>query len=140
MKLCTYLSFDGQTREALEFYAKVLKGKVTAMMTFGETPAAEHVAASAHQSIMHGCVEVGEFMLMGTDATPENPYEGITGASVVVALKDAQEAERIFAELSEGGQVTMPLMETFWAQRYGMATDRYGVAWMVNCYPENACG
>jgi PhnB protein len=139
MKLCTYLSFDGQTREALEFYAKVLRGKVTAMMKFGETPAAEHVAASARDSIMHGCVEFGNYMLMGTDATPEHPYKGIVGAQVVIALHDVNEAERIFGELSQGGEVTMPLMETFWARRYGMFTDRFGVSWMVNCYPENAC-
>ncbi len=140
MKLVTYLSFDGNTREALEFYAQVLGGKVIAMMQYGETPAAEHVSASAHQAIMHGCVEFGEYSLMGTDATPEHPYEGIKGASVVVALHDPSEAERIFSALSEGGEVTMPLMETFWAQRYGMFTDRFGVSWMVNCYPENACG
>jgi PhnB protein len=140
MKLCTYLSFDGDTREALEFYANVLGGKVTAMMTFGETPAAEHVAASARDLIMHGSVDVGEFTIMGTDATPEQPYKGFVGAQVVVALTDTNEAGRIFNALSDGGEVTMPLTETFWARRFGMLTDRFGIAWMVNCGAENGCG
>ena len=104
-------------------------------MPYGETPVAEHVSKSAHQAIMHGCVEIGEFMLMGSDGTPEHPYEGVKGASVAVHLSDPQQAERIFAALSEGGQVTMPMMETFWAKKFGMVTDRFGIAWMVNCAP-----
>jgi PhnB protein len=133
MKLCTYLHFDGRTREAFAFYAKVFGGKINSMMTYGETPVAEHVPPSAHQAIMHASLDIGDQVLMGSDGTPDHPYQGIRGVHVVIALSDVSEAERIFAALSDGGEVAMPLTETFWAARYGMMTDRFGVPWMVNC-------
>lgn len=133
-----YLSFNGNCSEAFDFYAKVFGGKVVMMMTYGETPAAEHVSPAARGKIMHGRLVVGDQVLMGSDATPERPYEGIKGLSVAIQMASPPDAERIFAGLSEGGKVTMPIGETFWAARFGMCIDKFGVPWMVNC--ENPMG
>ena len=75
---------------------------------------------------------------MGCDAHPEMPYDGIKGCDVAVHVGAADEAERLFAALSEGGTVQMPIGETFWCVRFGMLTDRFGVPWMINC--EKATG
>lgn len=133
MKFNTYLNFDGDCRRAFEFYARVLGGRVTAMNTFGEMPGCEHMPADAHDRIMHARLEIGDQVLMGTDATSMYPYRGVVGAHVVADVATPGEAETLFAALSEGGRVEMPIGETFWAQRYGITTDRFGVPWMVNC-------
>ncbi|HET6396009.1 MAG TPA: VOC family protein [Pseudoxanthomonas sp.] len=135
MKLNTYLSFDGDCRQAFDFYARLLGGKVLAMMTFGEMPEdCGPVAPEARDRVMHGCMDLGGQLLMGTDATPQYPYEGVKGAYVTLQLEDVAEAERIFAGLSEGARrIEMPLQPTFWARRYGSLVDRFGVPWMVNC-------
>jgi len=72
-------------------------------------------------------------VLMGSDNHPAQPYEGVKGCSVSLSVDSIKEAERIFAALSDGGQVTMPLAQTFWAVRFGMLVDRFGVPWMINC-------
>lgn len=137
MQLNTYLSFDGDCRQALESYARLLGGEVMAMMTFGEMPPQEgcaEIPASFKDRIMHGAVAIGGQVVMGTDATPEHPYAGITGSYLTVQTAEVAEAERVFAALSEGARrIEMPLQETFWAKRYGSLVDRYGVLWMVNC-------
>ena len=133
MKLDTYLSFDGDCRAAFAFYARVLGGKVAAMMTFGEANACGDLGEAARDLVMHARLDLDGFALMGTDATPQYPYQPIQGAHVVVNVDEPAEAERIFAALAEGGRVDMPMQETFWARRYGIAVDRHGVPWMVNC-------
>lgn len=133
MQLHTYLIFDGDCRQAFEFYAKTLGGKITVMTTFGETPACGDMPPETHDKIMHARLEVGAYVVMGTDSTPMHPYTDINGAYVVADVKEPAEAERLFKALSENGKVEMPLQETFWAQRYAILTDRFGVKWMVNC-------
>lgn len=133
MKLNMYLNFDGNCKEAFEFYAQYLGGEIRAMIPFGETPASEHVSPEAHDRIMHAHLEVGDYALMGSDSTPEHPHEGIKGSYVSVNVDEPAEAERIFQALAENGEVEMPIQETFWAQRFGMTVDRFGVPWMVNC-------
>jgi PhnB protein len=133
MKLNSYLSFDGQCKAAFKFYEKCFGGTIVAMFSFGETPASEHVPAEFRDRIMHARLEVGDQALMGSDAVPEHPYEGIRGCYVSVNVEATAEAERIFAALAENGTVQMPIGETFWAARFGMLVDRFGVPWMVNC-------
>jgi PhnB protein len=133
MKLNSYLMFDGNCETALKFYAKVLGGKVEAMMPYGDTPACEHVPASHRDKIMHGRIVIGDQVLMGTDTTPDHPYEGVKGCSISLQASDVAEAERVFAALSENATIQMPLGETFWAERFGMLIDQYGVPWMINC-------
>lgn len=136
MQLSTYLGFDGNCREAFEFYRTHLGGEIEAMMTWGDSPMCDEVGPEMRDAIMHGCFRVGESMLMGSDAGPQHPYQGVQGASVVLTVDEPADAERIFAVLSEGGRVGMALQETFWAHRFGMATDRFGVPWIVNCGKE----
>lgn len=137
MQLQAYFNFDGNCREAFEFYHQCLGGEITAMMTWREGPHADEATPEMLDSIMHASLDLGGgHVLMGSDSTPRYPYAGVTGASVTVSMDDPEEAERVFAALAEGGRITMPLDETFWAQRFGVATDRFGVPWMVNCGKE----
>jgi PhnB protein len=133
MKWNPYLAFNNQCREAFEFYEKCLGGKIVAMIPYGDTPAREHMPASTGARIMHARIVLGDQVLMGCDAHPEMPYDGIRGCDVAVQVKTPDEAERLFAALSEGGTVQMPIGETFWSLRFAMLTDRFGVPWMINC-------
>ncbi|MBC7990383.1 MAG: VOC family protein [Luteimonas sp.] len=133
MKLNTYLNFDGDCRAAFEFYAQLLGGKIAMMMSFAESPGCDGMPAQALDKIMHARLVIGDDLLMGTDATPEYPHQGINGAHVTINVGEPAEADRIFAALAEGGKVELPIQETFWAKRYGIAVDRFGVPWMVNC-------
>src|SRR3546814_18789931 len=85
--------------------------------------------------IMHACMEVDGVLLMGGDA-PQGMYQKPAGTNVTLNIEEPAEAERIYAALSKGGSITMPLGETFWAKRFGMFTDRYGTPWMINCAAE----
>lgn len=133
MRWNPYLNFDGHCRAAFEFYARCLGGQIQQIMTFGETPAAEHVPPEAHDRIMHARLTVGEQVLMGSDSHPGQPYEGVKGNSIALHLATPAECDRIFTALAENGTVLMPLMETFWAARFGMLTDQFGVPWLINC-------
>ena len=133
MRLDTYLFFDGNCREAFEFYAQCLGGTVTAMSTYGEGPAKEHTDVAYHGHIMHGCVEFGEHRVMGTDSTPGHPYRGIVGAHLVVSVDEPDRARELFELLSKDGEIEMPIDQTFWARAFGIAIDRFGVPWMINC-------
>ncbi len=128
-----YLAFNGQCAAAFKFYERCLRGKVTAMIPYGDTPAAEHVPADHRGKIMHARLVAGDQVLMGGDAHPGAPYEGIKGCCVAIQVDTPDEAERVFQALSENGTVQMPLEETFWAVRFGMLSDQFGVPWMVNC-------
>jgi PhnB protein len=133
VQIVAYLSFNGNCREAFEFYAKALGGEILMMMTARGTPAAEFVAPEHQDSIMHARLQVGDALLMGSDAMGPSGYQTPQGITVSLQLSDPAEAERIFAALGEGGEVWMPMEETFWALRFGGLTDRFGIPWMVNC-------
>ena len=137
MKLNTYLNFNGDCKAAFEFYAQLLGGKVTAMMSYADSPGCEGMSPGDKNLIMHGCVALGDDQLMGTDCTPEYPYQPIKCAYVTINVDEPAEADRVFAALAEGGNVEMPIQETFWAKRYGITVDRFGVPWMVNCASES---
>lgn len=132
MKLSTYLMFEGNCREAFTHYHKVLGGKIQAMMDHKGTPAEEHVPAEWRDKILHACLEIEGQLLMASDAPPNNSDGPMRSVSVSVGVATPEEAERIFAGLSEGGaKITMPMAETFWSPRFGMLTDRFGTNWMV---------
>ncbi len=138
MKITPYLTFDGQAREAFAHYQHVLGGTLE-MMTFAQAPEAERFPAEHRDRIMHACLNLGEFQLMAFDTLPGDAtcgggaYEGIKGCSISLHPTSLTEAERLFDALGEGGQVLMPLEKTFWAERFGMLVDRFGVSWMINC-------
>lgn len=133
MSFNAYLSFSGNCAEAFAFYAKTFNGKINAMMSHRETPAAEQTPPEWQDKIIHACMTLNGTDLMGGDVPPQM-YQPMTGFSVNIVMPTAAEAERVFAALSDGGTVQMPMEETFWAERFGMATDRFGVPWMVNCF------
>ena len=128
-----YLAFNGQCETAFKFYERCLGGKIVAMMPYGDTPAAGHVPADHRGKIMHARLVVGSQVLMGSDAHPGHPYGGVKGCSVAIHVETPDEAERVFKALAENGTVVMPLGQTFWAARFGMLTDQFGVPWMINC-------
>jgi PhnB protein len=136
MKINAYLGFDDQCEAAFRFYHQCLGGTLEALNRFGDTPACDHVPESHRNRIMHARLVIGDEAIMGSDSVPEHPFEGIKGVSLAINVDTASEAERIFAALSEGGSVIMPLGPTFWAARFGMFIDRFGVSWMVNCEKE----
>jgi PhnB protein len=113
---------------------KVFGGKILVMMRHSDAPSGSGVPQNPEVAnrIMHARLEAGGRLLMGGDAPMRDPSKP-QGFCVSVAVDNPAEAERIFKELSESGTVTMPIGETFWAQRFGMVTDRFGTPWMVNC-------
>ena len=129
MQLIAYLSFPGTARAAMDFYAGVLGGRVTQRFTYGESPVSMDIGAASADQIMHSQVEVGDATLMGADGPP--PHD-VGGTTVNIMPESIEEAERIFAALAEGGNITMPMEETFWAHRFGALTDKFGTSWMVN--------
>jgi PhnB protein len=134
MQLNTYLLFKGNCEEAFKFYAKCLGGKIEAMLPHAGTPAEKQVPAEWLNKIMHARLSVGDAVLMGSDA-PLDRFEEPKGFSVSLHINDPAEAERLFQALGAGGQIRMPIQQTFWAARFGMLVDRFGIPWMINCAP-----
>jgi PhnB protein len=132
VELCPYLIFDGRCEAAFRFYEECLGGKIVAMMTYGQSPMAEHAQAEWHDKILHARLSLGDKVLMGSDGPPGR-HEDMQGFSVSLNVDDPGEAERIFLALAEEGTVRMQLQETFWAVRFGMLVDRFGTPWMINC-------
>jgi len=127
-RLNPYLSFPDTARQALEFYRGVFGGELT-LSTFGEAGGAEGPDAD---KVMHGQLETpAGYTLMASD-TPAG-METTVGTNISISLSgDDGELRRYFAELSEGGTVTMPLEKQMWGDEFGMCRDRFGIAWMVN--------
>ena len=132
MRLNPYLNFNGQCEAAFKFYERCLGGKIEAMLTHAGTPVEEHVPAEWRNKILHARLIVGDNMLMGSDAPPDH-YETPKGISVSIHIADTADAERVFHALAENGIVTLPIQQTFWAARFGMLVDQFGIPWMINC-------
>jgi PhnB protein len=132
MQLNPYLTFNGQCEAAFKFYERCLGGKIIAMMTHVGTPAEQHVPAEWRNKIMHARLTVNDEVLMGSDAPPDH-YQQPKGISVALQIKSAADAERTFNALAENGTIQMPIQETFWATRFGMLVDQFGIPWMINC-------
>ncbi len=132
MKFNTYLHFNGQCEAAFKFYADALGGKIQSMMRFGESPMAKNISPDWHGKIIHATMIHASGDLMGSDVPPDH-FSKPQGFSVTINLSDPVEAERIYKTLSQGGNIQMPLQETFWAVRFGQFTDKFGIPWMINC-------
>ncbi len=130
--LNVHLSFAGNCLEAMQFYAEVTGGHLEAVMTYADTPAAEQMPKTMQDKVIHASLNIRGRRLMGADA-PAERYEAAKGMQVQLEYTDAEQAERVFRQLAEGGQTVMPFDQTFWAYRFGMAIDRFGVPWMINC-------
>lgn len=132
MQIHAYLSFKGDCEAAFTAYAKCLGGQIGELFRYGGTPMAGDVPAGWENKIMHGSVKVAGHTLMGADM-PAEQYEVPQGFSVSLHLTNVAEAERVFGELSAGGRIVIPLEKTFWAARFGMFVDRFGIPWTINC-------
>ncbi len=132
-----YLFFNGRCEEAVEFYRKALGAEVEMMMRFKDSPQPpqlETVPPGLENKIMHTSFRIGESTVLASDGcSAEKP--GFWGFSLSLSVPNESEADRVFAALSDGGQVQMPLAKTFWSARFGMVQDRFGVAWMITVLP-----
>jgi PhnB protein len=132
MQVNAYLSFNGNCEEAFKFYAQCLGAKIEAMFPYEGTPTAGQVPADWRSKIIHARLSIGDSVLMGSDVPPDR-YKQSGGFSINISVKDVAEAERAFHSLAENGTIHMPLQQTFWAVRFGMLRDRFGIPWMINC-------
>jgi PhnB protein len=132
MQLNPYLNFNGECKDAFEFYEQCLGGKIVAMMTYGESPMAEQTSPEQRDKIMHVQLTVGDVNLMGSDS-PFEHFEKPQGFHINLQFDDVTKAEQIFNALAEKGTIEMPFQETFWANRFAMLVDRFGTPWMINC-------
>jgi PhnB protein len=130
MKIKPYLAFNGQCDEAFGLYQRALGGTIVGRFTFGNSPMAKEYPEWADK-VMHVAMSVGDQMLLGCDAPPPH-YSQPQGLRVCLEFQDIDEGERVYKALSEGGNIGMPLQETFWAKRFAMFSDRFGTPWMVN--------
>ncbi|WP_306568195.1 VOC family protein [Flavobacterium lindanitolerans] len=129
----TYLNFNGNTEEAFNFYKAAFGGEFAVVMRFGDTPGCEEMPATDKNKIMHIALPIGGNMLMGTDV-PETMEQVKNGTSVSISVNtdSEQQTRDLFAKLSAGGDVKMPLDNMFWGALYGMFTDKFGIQWMLN--------
>lgn len=132
MKVNPYLFFNGDCEAAFRFYEQHLGAKLDALLTHEGTPAAKEVPPEWENKILHGKLTIDDDVLMASDAPPGR-YQKPQGFFVSLSVKEPAEAERIFDALAEKGIVQMPIQETFWAVRFGMVVDRFGIPWMINC-------
>ena len=125
-----YLFFDGRTEEALEFYKAKLGATVDMLMRFKDNPEPAHNPPNSADKVMHASFRIGDTQVMASDGhcAGKPTFQGF---SLSISVANAAEAEERFAALADGDQVQMPLGETFFADRFGMVADRFGVSWMV---------
>ncbi len=131
MKLNPYLAFDGDCREAFEFYQRVLGGHISFIQTIGESPMASSMPPEEHGRIMHVTLQIGDQVLQGADAPP-GLFSKPAGFCVATEFDDVAEGERVFGALAQNGAVQMPFQPTFWAKGFGMLIDQFGTPWIVN--------
>jgi PhnB protein len=130
VKLHTYLNYGGNCRQAFEFYVEHLGGRITMLTTHGEQPGADSVPPDWRDAVLHARLELGETILLGADVPPDR-FQPMRSAYLALMLDSSEEAERIYALLAEGGQIFMPIAETFFARRFAMLRDRFGTSWML---------
>jgi PhnB protein len=132
MQVIPYLCFKGDCEAALKFYEQCLDGECGEIFRYAESPMASQVPAEWGDKVMHGNFTLAGRTFQAADVLPEQ-YQEPTGFSLSLQLSSAVEAERIFADLSDGGKVLIPLEKTFWAERFGSVVDRFKITWLINC-------
>jgi PhnB protein len=130
MRLNTYLNYGGTCRQAFEFYAQHLGGKIVMMMTHGEAPDPSQAHPELKDAILHARIDLGGATLLGADVPPDR-FQPMRSAYLALSLTSSEEAERIYGLLSEAGEIFMPIQETFFAFRFAMLRDRFGTSWML---------
>jgi PhnB protein len=129
--LDSYLFFNGTCAEAMRFYERTLGGQLEALLTYAQSPEPQHCGPGAADRIMHACLVLDGRRLMASDLPPEHAGSQPGAFALALNYPTAAEARRVFDALGAGGSVTMPMAGTFWAESFGMLTDRFGTPWMV---------
>jgi PhnB protein len=130
MQVQPYLQFDGRCEEAIEFYKSALGAKVEAIMRFKDNPEPCMNPEGCEEKVMHSCFRIGDSRIMASDGYCKGKPD-FQGFSLTLEAPDKEEADRLFKALEPGGQVQMPLAETFFSPGFGMVADRFGVSWMI---------
>ncbi len=133
MSLNPYLTFDGNCREAFDFYRSVFGTEFRVLSTFAEAPDDMEVPDADKDKVMHVSLPIGSSVLMGSDSPAGPPVVVGSNFSISLATEDREESDKLIGKLSDGGAVTMPMQETFWGSYFGICTDRFGINWMVSC-------
>jgi PhnB protein len=133
MNVQTTLNFQGRTEEAVEFYCRTIEAETLFMMRFRDCPDRSQVRPGMEEKIFHATYRIGSTEIMASDCGCEKPPTEPTfaGFSFALRVETAEKAERFFAALSDGGQIQIPLLKTFFAARYGIVIDRFGISWKV---------
>lgn len=127
------LQFDGECESAFKFYERLLGGKILFVLPWGASPLASQAPAGWAKKILFARLRCGDLSLLGGDALP-GTYQRPAGFNLTLRTADPEEAERYFRELAkDGGAVRMPLQRTFWAEHYGLVTDRFAIPWEISC-------
>ena len=138
-KLTPYLALNGTANQAIELYQKALGAETLTVSRFADTPGMD--AAPEHRErVMHAVLRIGEAVIMISDTRPDEPAPVGGNVHIAVDFDDPTELIRRFDALSAGGEITMPVQDTFWGAKFGMLTDAYGVQWMLNCDLKNRVG
>ncbi|HET7109240.1 MAG TPA: VOC family protein [Gemmatimonadales bacterium] len=128
MRLDIYLNYPGNCEAAFRFYEQHLGGKITGVSRHGEQPGSSNLPAEWNGKILHARIEIGNSVLMGADIPSAEPMRS---AYLTLTVDSAEQAERLYALLSDGGQIFMKMEETFFALRFAMLRDRFGTSWML---------
>jgi PhnB protein len=132
MQVNPYLHYNGNCEEAFRFYEKAIGAKIEVMMYVEGSPAAEQMPPEMAKKVLHARLTIDGEVVMASDAPPAH-FEKPQGISVALQIEDAAEGAKVFAALSDGGEIRMPFGATFWSKGFGMCVDKFGVPWMVNC-------
>lgn len=130
MQIQPYLFFEGRCEEAVAFYQQAIGAEVLMLLRFGEAPEHGMGAPENPDKVMHATLKIGDSVVMASDGRCTGK-PGFAGISLSITAASPADAERVFNALGDGGQVFMPLAQTFFAERFGMLTDRFGVSWMI---------
>lgn len=130
MKLNTYLNYGGNCGDAFRFYEKHLGGKIGMMMTHGEMPDPSKVSPEMKNAVLHGTLTIGDTLIMASDV-PAERFQPMRSVYLSLSVDSDQEAERVYALLSDGGEVFMKMEETFFATRFAQLRDKFGTSWMI---------
>ena len=130
MKLDVYLNYGGNCEQAFRFYEQHLGGKIAMMMRHGEQPNAGNVPANWRNAVLHARIEFGKTVLMGADIPPDR-FQPMRSAYLTLTADSAEQAELLYALLTDGGQIFMKMEETFFASRFAMLRDKFGTSWML---------
>jgi len=130
MKLETYLNFGGNCAQAFRFYEEHLGARIDSLMKFSEMPGSVKAPPGMEDGVLHARITIGDTVIMASDVQPDR-YKPMRSAYLCLALDSDHDAERIFALLADGGEVFMPVQETFFASRYAQLRDKFGTLWMI---------